>query len=160
MSLAVAPSTIRAARAFVSEHHRHHPAPQGGLFALSVRRDGETVGVAIIGRPVARLLDDGTTAEVTRLATIREDIDGEKKGPRNACSLMYAAAWRAARALGYRRLVTYVLESEPGTSLKAAGWRRTADVRARSWNRSKRARTDKHPTGPKVRWEIAVQEKS
>ena len=82
------------------------------------------VGVVILGRPVARLLQDGFTAEVTRLATLREaDVDGRERGPRNACSLLYAAAWRVARALGYRRLVTYTLPEEGGASLHGAGWR-------------------------------------
>lgn len=90
------------------------------------------------------MLDDGLTLEVTRLAT---------DGTRNACSLLYSAAARAARALGYQRVLTYVLSSETGVSLKASGWRRVADTSGGSWSRPSRARQDKHPTEAKVRWE-------
>lgn len=101
----------------------------------------------MIGRPVARALDDGLTLEVNRVAT-----DGAK----NACSALYGAAWRAARALGYRRLVTYTLATEPGTSLDAAGWKVVGQVTGRSWSCPSRPRDDKHPTTNKVRWEVAA----
>jgi hypothetical protein len=102
--------------------------------------------VAIVGRPVARHLADGFTAEVTRLAS---------DGTRNACSMLYGAAWRAARALGYRRLVTYTLAEERGASLRGAGWRLVGEAGGGSWNRPKvgRARVDMHPTQRKLRWE-------
>lgn len=146
MSLRVIPCTLRAARAYVAQHHRHHRAPQGGLWALAAS-DGVTVrGVAIVGRPVSRALDDGATAEVTRLCT---------DGARNACSLLYAAARRAARALGYQRLITYTLPSEGGASLRAAGWRLDAETRGGRWSRGARARADDHPTERKLRWEAA-----
>lgn len=93
------PVTLRAARAFVESHHRHHPAPQGGLFAVGVQSADDLIGVAIIGRPVARAFADGWTAEVTRVCVL--------PSMKNACSMLYGAAWRAARSLGYRRLVTY-----------------------------------------------------
>lgn len=145
MSLFLCPCTISEAKAFVSQHHRHHPAPVSGLFSVSVS-DGVSVrGVAIVGRPVARLLNDGWTAEVTRVAT---------DGARNACSMLYGACWRAARALGYRRLITYTLKSEPGTTLKASGWRVVGEVRGQSWHRKARPRVDRHPTQAKLRWEV------
>ena len=103
--IAIVPCTLREARAFVAAHHRHHGAPQGGLFAIGAAADETMVGVAIVGMPVARMLADGWTAEVTRLCTT---------GERNACSMLYGAAWRAARALGWRRLVTYTLPEEGG----------------------------------------------
>ena len=109
---------------------------------------GEVCGVAIIGLPPARMSRDGFTAEVTRLAT-----DGTK----NACSFLYAAAWRAARAVGYRRLLTYTLESEPGTSLRATGFREIGRTKGGSWSRPSRKRTDKHPTGPKKKWELTSE---
>lgn len=110
--LRVVPCTLRAARSFVGQHHRHHNPPQGGLFAIAAA-DGDTiVGVAIVGMPVARMTTDGYTAEVTRLCTT---------GAKNACSMLYSACWRAARAMGYHRLITYILSDEPGTSLKASG---------------------------------------
>ena len=97
--------SVQDAKAYVKEHHRHHAPPLSGLFAVAVA-EGEVVrGVAIVGRPVARGNADGWTAEVTRVAT---------DGARNACSMLSGACWRAARALGYRRLVTYTLESEGG----------------------------------------------
>lgn len=102
--------------------------------------------MVVVGRPVARHMADGWTAEVTRLAT---------DGSRNACSLLYAAAWRAARAMGYRRLITYTLATEPGTSLRAAGWGVVAEVRRQTWNRPNvgRPRVDLHPLQERLRWE-------
>jgi L-amino acid N-acyltransferase YncA len=144
MTLALSPLTLREARAFVGQHHRHHRPPQGGLFAIGASESGAVVGVAIVGKPVARLLVDGFTAEVTRLCSL---------GGRNVCSLLYAAAWRAARAMGYRRLVTYTLPEEGGASLRAAGWRLIGAAGGGSWSRSERPRVDTHPTQSKLRWE-------
>ena len=144
MSLHLSPITLREACLFVAQHHRHHRPPQGGLFAVAAA-DGESiVGVAIIGRPVARMLQDGYTAEVTRVAT---------RGDKNACSMLYAAAWRACRALGYRRLLTYTLAAEPGTSLRAAGWSEVGKVKGQSWHRAGRPRVDEN-LGDKIRWEV------
>ncbi len=93
--------------AFIEQHHRHHGRPAGHCFAIGAARDGTmVVGVAMVGRPVSRMLQDGWTAEVTRLCVL--------EGERNACSLLYGACWRAARAIGYRRLVTYTLPEEGG----------------------------------------------
>lgn len=138
-------STIswRAACAFVDAGHRHHKAPVGHKFSLAAKRGGRVVGVAIVGRPVARPLDDGQTLEVTRLCT---------DGTPNACSFLYGAAARAAFALGYLVIGTYTLASEPGTSLRAVGWRLARRVRGRSWSCATRPRTDKHPTGDKLYW--------
>jgi len=142
--LELVPVSVQSARAYVDQHHRHHKAPQSGLFAVAVSRDDTIVGVAIVGRPVARCLQDEWTAEVTRVAT-----DGSK----NACSMLYGACWRAARALGYRKLVTYTLAVESGSSLRAAGWKVVAQVNGRSWNWRGRPRVDKHPLQDKLRWE-------
>jgi hypothetical protein len=150
--LDLVPTTLSAARRFVGRHHRHNIPPQGGLFAVGVATSGELCGVAIIGRPVARKLDDGQTCEITRVATT---------GERNACSILYGAAARAARALGYRKILTYTLETEPGTSLMAAGWKRVAETPARAtWSVPSRPReqvdlfgNDRRPTCGKVRWE-------
>lgn len=114
------------AAAFVSKHHRHHTPPAGAKFCLGALKDGELVGVAIIGRPVSRMRDNGGTLEITRLAT-----DGTK----NACSFLYGAAARATFALGYQKLGTYILSSEPGTSLKAAGWKLIGQRGGGSWTR-------------------------
>jgi len=101
----------------------------------------------IVGKPVARMLADGYTAEVTRLCA--------REGARNACSMLYAAAWRAARAMGYRRLVTYTLPEEGGASLRAAGWKFIGEAGGGSWSRKERPRVDTHPTQMKLRWEVA-----
>jgi L-amino acid N-acyltransferase YncA len=146
-SLNLCPITLKDACAYVAQVHRHHKPPQGGLFAVAVAANEQIVGVAIVGRPVARMSADGWTAEVTRLAT-----DGRK----NACSMLYAAAWRACRALGYRRLVTYILNSEPGTSLRAAGWKLIGEAGGGSWHRAARPRIDEHPTQGKLRFEMTV----
>ena len=146
MSLQVVPITLKSAIEFVRLHHRHSSAPVGGLFAVAVAEGEQVRGVAIVGRPVARLLNDGFTAEVIRCCT-----DGVK----NACSMLYGACWRAARAQGYRRLVTYTLSTEPGTSLKAAGWRVIATVRAKAWHCPSRPRVE-HPLQEKLRWEVSA----
>ena len=144
--LALCPITISDAKLFVGKHHRHHRAPVGGLFAVAVSAGNRIVGAAIIGRPVARNNCDGFTAEVTRLCTT---------GEKNASSMLYGAAWRACRALGYRRLITYTLASETGISLMASGWTLVAEVRGRSWDCPSRPRVDRHPTQDKIRWEVS-----
>ncbi len=96
--LMLKPVTLAQANEFVAQHHRHHKPVVGHKFSIGCTLNGELVGVAIVGRPVSRYLDDGLTLEVNRLCT-----DGTK----NACSMLYAAAWRAARAIGYRKIVTY-----------------------------------------------------
>jgi hypothetical protein len=132
------------ANAFVHEHHRHHKPVVGHLFSIGAASEGKIVGVVIVGRPVSRHRDDGITAEVTRLCT-----DGTK----NACSFLYGAASRAAFALGFKRIGTYILASEPGTSLTAAGWRLIAITPGRSWSVPSRPRVDKHPLQQKLLFE-------
>ena len=142
--LALAPCDFDVAAAFVREHHRHHTPPQGHKFSLAAMAGDELVGVVIVGRPVARRRDDGFTLEVTRLCT---------NGHRNACSFLYGAAARAAFALGYRRIGTYILKREPGTSLVAAGWKLIAETPGKSWSVPSRPRADKHPIEPKLLFE-------
>ena len=145
--MTVVPMPFDEACAFVRQHHRHHQPPVRCKFSIGCA-DGERVcGVAMVGRPVARHLDDGWTLEVTRLAT---------DGTEHACSMLYAAAWRATRAMGYRKLVTYILDSEPGTSLKAAGWKLVAKTDGGSWSCASRPRVDKHPLQRKLRWEMTA----
>lgn len=146
MSLSVVPLTLREARRYVADKHRHHRAPQGGLFAIGAAAEGAIVGVVIVGRPVARNSADGWTAEVTRLCT---------DGSRNACSLLYGAAWRAAKAMGYRRLITYTLASEDGGSLRGAGWKLIGLRGGGSWSVPSRPRIDTHPLEQKKLWEAA-----
>lgn len=138
---------LAEANTFVSQHHRHHGAVVGHKFSLAVVKANEIVGVAIVGRPVSRMLDDGVTLEVTRCCT-----DGTK----NAASALYGACRRATFALGYKRLITYTLASESGTSLKAAGWRELGRAGGGAWGRKGRPRVDKHPTQSKLKWETTV----
>lgn len=146
MTLAIVPISFAEANEFVRRHHRHHRPPVGCKFCVAVAAEGAVVGVAQVGRPVSRVLDDGWTLEVNRLCT---------DGHRNACSMLYAAAWRAARALGYRKLVTYTLREEGGASLRAAGWRVVAETDGGSWSCPSRPRVDTHPLQAKLRWEAA-----
>ncbi|HWB15950.1 MAG TPA: XF1762 family protein [Vicinamibacterales bacterium] len=143
-SLEVVPLTLAEANAFVARHHRHHGVVRGHKFSLGVDHDGSIVGVAIVGRPVSRVLDNGWTLEVTRVCT-----DGTK----NAASMLYGACRRATFALGYRRLVTYILQRESGVSLRAAGWRVVGESRGGSWSRHSRPRVDTHPMEAKLRYE-------
>lgn len=137
--------SLKDANQFVEDLHRHHKPVQGHKFSLKLLDvSGKVIGVCIVGRPVARRQDDGRTVEVTRLVT---------DGSPNACSALYGAASRAAHALGYDRIITYILDSEPGTSLKAAGWMFSGTTPGKSWSVPSRPRVDKHPTVPKQRWE-------
>jgi hypothetical protein len=145
--LAVQPISFDEACMFVERRHRHHKPPQGWLFGCAVNDGERVVGVVMVGRPVARMLQDGWTVEVTRCCT---------DGTAHAASKLYAAAWRAARALGYRRLVTYTLATEAGTSVKALGFRVVHRTAGGSWDCPSRPRVDKHPTGQKTLWELTA----
>lgn len=142
--LQLQPITLREANDFVTEHHRHHDAVTGAKFAIAVNDGEKVVGVVIVGRPVARMLDDGWTAEVTRCCT---------DSTPHVASKLYAAAWRAARAMGYKRMISYTLAEEAGTSLKAAGWKELYKSGGGSWSREDRKRVDHHPLGQKTLWE-------
>jgi hypothetical protein len=145
--LEVVPIKFADANAYVKANHRHHKPVVGMKFCLAIS-DGETVrGVAIIGRPVARLLDNGWTLEVNRCCT-----DGVKNG----CSMLYGAAWRAARAMGYKRLITYTLPSEGGASLMASSWRLIGEAGGGTWNRESRPRIDTDLLQKKLLWEAPV----
>jgi hypothetical protein len=148
MSLRVVPVGWRAASAFVTTWHRHHKSPPGHKFCVGVADGDVLVGVAIVGRPVARSFDDGLTLEVNRSAT---------DGTSNANSMLYGAAWRAAKALGYRRLITYTQAGESGASLRAAGYLVVAERPARAgWDTPSRPR-DGHGVDqmPRTLWEAS-----
>jgi hypothetical protein len=151
--LEIVPLDLREANEQVERWHRHHKPVVGHKFSIGVVAvdvDGRLiVGVAIVGRPVARMSDDGWTLEVTRVAT---------DGTPNACSALYGAAWRVCREMGYRRLVTYTLASEPGSSLKGAGWKCLGARGGGSWSRKDRPRVDKAPTCQKQLWEMKVDD--
>ncbi len=141
--LTLAPLTLKEANGLVARLHRHHKPAVGHRFSIGVKRDGELVGAAIVGRPVARLTDWTTVAEVTRLVT---------DGTPHACSMLYAASARAARAMGYSSIQTFILEEEPGTSLVAAGWKKVGEVAAsESWD-SRPGRRNDQPRGAKTKW--------
>ena len=149
----LSPIGIREANLFVAQYHRHCCATwrNGGKFAIALRDSSKAlVGVVIVGRPVARLLNDDFTAEVLRLCVA-------PNAPRGACSSLYRAAWRTWRAMGGTRLVTYTLQEESGASLRGAGFTPIAQVRGHQWNRDGRHREvrdlyDK----PKIRWQLAA----
>ncbi len=150
MPLKVVPIHLKEANEFIKQHHRHHrPVRHGYKFCVAVADNGRICGVAIVGLPLARHLMDGWTLEVRRTCT-----DGTK----NANSMLYATCWKVARALGYKRLITYTLPEESGASLKAAGWRCVGKTQGDTWDRPNigRRRRDDHPTGPKLRWEVVA----
>jgi hypothetical protein len=142
----ITPITFEEANAFVAKFHRHHKPMQGCKFCVAVSNEDKVVGVAIVGRPVARLLDNGWTLEVNRCCT---------DGTRNACSMLYSSAWKAAKALGYKRLITYTLPEEGGASLKASNWICLGLRGGGNWNVKSRPRidTDELLRGQKLLWE-------
>lgn len=142
----ITPINFEEANAYVSAFHRHHKPMQGCKFCLAVSDGDKVVGVAIVGRPVARMLDNGWTLEVNRCCT-----DGTK----NACSMLYSSAWKAAKALGYKRLITYTLPEEGGASLRASNWKCIGLKGGGNWNVKSRPRidTDELLRGQKLLWE-------
>lgn len=153
MSLRIQPVTLREACTFIAQHHRHNRPPRGWKFGVGVAVGEALVGVATAGRPVARAIQQSEplTLEVNRTCT---------DGTRNANSMLYGAVWRAAKAMGYTRCVTYIQGGETGASLKAAGWVKVRDLRARrSWFQSSvllKSARDPVGTGGVARqlWEI------
>lgn len=149
MSLHIIPCTIEQANTYVARFHRHHGPVVSARIALACADEtGHVHGVALAGRPVARMLDDGWTLEVNRVAT---------DGTHNACSLLYGAVWRASRAIGYQRCVTYTLPEEGGASLRAAGWQCIGDRPSHQWSNPGRPRAfNALYSLTKWRWEVTV----
>lgn len=152
--LAVVPVTLREANDFVENFHRHNgrTSRDGGKFAIGCSSGDELVGVVIVGRPVARLLEDGWTAEVTRCCV-------SPAAPKNASSFLYGAAWRAWREMGGKRIVTYTLTTESGASLRGSGWRIVAQVSPGGWSRPKLGRMRQWQPiygQQKLRWEATA----
>ena len=147
------PVSLKEANAFVAEHHRHHKPVVGHKFSLGCVQNGHLVGVAIVGRPVSRYLDNGMTLEVNRLYTT---------GEKNACSFLYGAAARAAKALGYGKIITYTLDTEPGTSLRAVGWSCAGPAGGIRWTGQSRPAADLCPPQRKLRYEkiLSIKEGS
>lgn len=148
VALRLVPCSNERAKQYVEDFHRHHGASVQAKFAVAVVDVlGLVRGVVMVGRPVARLLDDSWTLEVNRLAT---------DGCPNACSMLYGAARRVARELGYTKLITYIREDEPGISLAASGWTYEGPIRARSWDMPGRRRIDKTEIVRRGRWSVQL----
>ncbi len=146
MGLSLQPITLKEANAFVSALHRHHGPVVGWKFGIAVNDGEKVVGVCIVGRPVSRRQQDGWTLEVSRCCT---------DGAPNACSMLYGAAWRAVKAMGYCRLITYTMPSEGGASLRAAGFRTLGVRKSGNWNVRSRPRVDSEHQCQKELWEAA-----
>ena len=143
--LTLVPVSLKEANAFVAANHRHHKPVTGHKFSIGCKAEGRLVGVAIVGRPVSRYLDDGLTLEVNRLCTT---------GEKNACSMLYAAAARAAKAIGYRRIITYTLDTEDGASIRAAGWSCAGPAGGKHWTGQRRPSSPGlYPEQRKLRYE-------
>lgn len=148
MNLYLVPMTLVEANEFVRIYHRHHQPVIGHKFSIGVSDGEKVVGVAIVGRPVARYLDDGWTLEVNRTCT---------DGTPNVNSMLYGACQRATFALGYKKLITYTLPEEGGASLRASNWKCIGRAGGGSWNCKSRPRVDMHPLQEKIRWEIKAK---
>ncbi|QPA61394.1 hypothetical protein INQ55_23705 (plasmid) [Lysinibacillus sphaericus] len=140
----IVPVTLKEAQQFVDQYHRHHKQPQGHKFSIGLQINNKLIGVIIAGRPVSRLLDNKQTLEVTRCCVI--------EGFKNAVSKLYSSVCKAAKAFGYKKVITYTLATETGSSMKAAGFKLDVISAGGSWNSKSRQRVDKHPTTPKFRW--------
>lgn len=161
-NLTIRPISLKAANEYIEKNHRHHSKVSGHKFSIACYEGNRLCGVAIVGQPVARLLDDGQTLEVTRLCT---------DGTFNACSILYGRCARIVREMGYAKCITYILQSESGASLRASGWHcETETAGGGSWNRPSRPRElfdeqisifpqkQKYPTQKKKRFAIEFEE--
>ena len=139
----IIPISLKTANNYVTDHHRHHKKCAGCKFCIGLQNDGdELIGVAICGRPVSRYLDDGWTLEINRLCT---------DGTYNACSKLYGACIRIARNMGYKKIITYTLASEPGASLRASNFEYDGVAGAKMWT-GDRKRDNGVPQEMKQRW--------
>lgn len=153
MSLEIIPIGINEANNFVDNFHRHNKPTRGGKFAIGASHDNELVGVAIVGRPIARMLDDSFTAEINRVCVVDH-------APKNTCSFLYGRCWRIWQQMGGKRMVTYTLQEESGSSLRGAGWKIMGEVKPRtnSWEGLEKGNYRKRDWQPvfgqlKFRWE-------
>ena len=146
----IIPLSLEEANRFVLMFHRHNKKVQGGKFAIGLIFNNELIGVAIAGRPVARLLDDGRTIEILRVCV--------KEGYKNANSILYGRMKRICQLMGYKRIVTYTLKKESGSSLKASGFKLIKEVKPQTWNRPSRKRKFQEIyLEPKIRWELKIK---
>jgi hypothetical protein len=133
MGLLITPITLNEANEFVEKYHRHHKPVVGHKFSIGAEQDGQLVGVCIVGRPVARNVDNKKIVEVTRLCT---------NGAKNVCSFLYSASARISKEMGYQQIQTYILENELGTSLKASGWELLNITKGKQWKYYKTLKFD------------------
>lgn len=145
--LKISPIHIKEAKEFIRQYHRHNIPPVGGKFAISCYDDERLCGVAICGRPVARYFDDGETLEIYRNCT---------DGTRNACSKLYGACCRIAREMGYKKVITYTLESENGASLKASNFKWVGEAGGIAWTGKRKRNYYISPEEMKNRWEMEL----
>ena len=138
----IRPVTFRQASDYINQYHRHHRATVGCKFCIGLYENEKLIGCAVCGRPVSRYLDDGLTCEINRVCT---------DGTRNACSMLYGACCRTAKAMGYRQIITYTLESESGTSLKASNFLDDGIAGGKIWT-GNRKRNNGVPQEKKRRW--------
>lgn len=138
----IRPITFREASDFINKHHRHHGATVGHKFSIGLYDEGKLIGCAVCGRPVARHYDDGITCEINRLCT---------DGTRNACSMLYGACCRVAKEMGYKKIITYILQSENGASLKASNFVCEGEAGGINWT-GKRNKGQNIPKEMKTRW--------
>lgn len=141
--LIAVPIELRKANEFVERLHRHHKPVHRDKLRIGCEVDAKLCGVVQLGRPVARALEDGKTIEVVRLCT---------DGTHNACSFLYGRAARVAKDLGYSRIITYILDTETGASLRASGWKFDGMTHGGSWDCPSRPRNTKAPTCAKQRY--------
>ena len=140
------PIIYKDACKFIDANHRHHLHPQGWKFGIAANNGEKIVGVVTVGRPVSRHLDDGWTLEITRCCT---------DGTINCASFLYGAACRAGIAMGYKRIITYTLQSENGASLKASNMRLVGSAGGGAWRRTDRPiKEPNYPTEQKLLWEF------
>lgn len=138
----IRPITLKEASNFINSYHRHHKATVGHKFSVGLYEGDKLIGCAVCGRPVSRFLDDGLTCEINRLCT---------DGTRNACSMLYGACCRIAKEMGYRKIITYILKSEDGASLKASNFICDGEAGGTHWTGERNKRQD-IPNEMKTRW--------
>lgn len=141
----IRPITFKEASEFVNQYHRHHNATVGCKFCVGINDNDTLIGVAICGRPVSRYLDNGYTLEINRVCVL--------EGHHNACSKIYSACCKIGKAMGYKKIITYTLQSENGASLKASNFHCDGVAGGTHWT-GKRDKGQNIPAELKTRWSL------
>lgn len=147
--MVIRPITYKAAKEFINANHRHHNASIGCKFCIGLFEDNVMIGCAMCGRPVSRYLDNGLTLEINRLCT---------NGRKNACSMLYGACCRIAKEMGYEKVITYILQSENGASLKASNFKCEGLAGGVNWTGKRNKQNTKTPKELKTRWTKNLKE--